>query len=65
MNQQMTLLEARAVAREREHRLRPTLRSTATRHRSWSRRLLLLSLGRHRPAGTASGRPTGVVAARG
>jgi hypothetical protein len=65
MNQQMTLLEARAVAREREHRLRPTLRSTATWRRRLGRRLTLASLGRHRPVRTTSGRPSGVAAARG
>lgn len=60
MNPQMTLLEARAVAREREHQHTP--RRVAAHHRHTARRLSWPSLARHR---TAAGRPAGALAARG
>lgn len=67
MNQQMYLLEARAVARDREHRVSP--RSGASprrraRHAS-ARRLAVGSL-RRQPAVLETGsRPAGVATARG
>lgn len=64
MNQQMNLLEARAVAREREHQLQLGPRSAPSRRRSSRGRLPLSSWGRHRPRATAR-RWTGILVARG
>ncbi|GGK65483.1 hypothetical protein [Ornithinimicrobium pekingense] len=61
MNQQMNLLEARAVARDRERQLRPHPR--APRQRLSARRLVLPLLGR-RAAGSEGYRPRHALAAR-
>lgn len=63
MNQQMTMLEARAVAREREHQRTP--RTVAARHRHIGRRSVWPSLGRQRSARAGAGRASGVLPARG
>lgn len=67
MNQQMTLLEAWAVARDREHQTQPDRRAGAVRRRatrgsSW--RTAVPSL-RRRPASREAARSRSVAAARG
>lgn len=69
MNQQMYLLEARATAREREHRLQLSLRDGGIRRRharpASARRLVLSARGRRRAVRASGGRPTRVVPAGG